>query len=282
MISCRYIWLIGFVVSVGCIQRHQQEDVGKLTPERLTGDVFTDTTIQIDTTTMVQIEEGNFKPLFGSTDSTILIPSFDMDQHAVTNSQYIEFLKRKPDWRKSKVRRIYIDENYLNDWKNDTIPPDYQTLNSPVTNISWFAAKTYCECIGKDLPTVNQWEYVAAAGKLKPDERKDESYNKNILKWYQSPKEIGAGIYSTQSNFYNIWDMHGLIWEWTYDFNEVMLSGESRRDVSTDNDLFCGSGSIGATDLMNYAAFMRYAFRGSVKANYSIKNLGFRCVKNKK
>ena len=31
---------------------------------------------------------------------------------------------------------------------------------------------------------------------------------------------------------------------------------------------------------MNYAAFMRYAFRGSIKANYTTKNLGFRCAKN--
>ncbi len=281
MASCRYIWLIGFVVSVGCIQRNQQEDVGKLTPERLTGDVITDTTILIDTTTMVQIEGGKFKPLFGSNDSAVLIPSFAIDQHAVTNSQFIEFLKRNPRWRKSKVRRIFTDENYLIKWKNDTIPPEYQSLNSPVTNISWFAAKDYCNCMGKELPTVNQWEYVGAAGKIKPDERKEESYNKNILTWYKSPKGTGATIYSTQSNYFDVWDMHGLIWEWTYDFNEVMLSGESRRDVSTDNDLFCGSGSIGATDLMNYAAFMRYAFRGSLKANYSINNLGFRCVTNK-
>lgn len=280
MSTSRIIWLIGFVVSVGCIQRNQQEDVGKLTPERLTGGVFTDTTILNDTTTMIFIEAGSFKPLFGANDSLILIPSFHMDQHAVTNEQYIQFLKRKPHWRKSKVRHIFADENYLKDWRNDTTPPDYQTPNSPVTNISWFAASAYCECIGKELPTVNQWEYVGAAGKTKPDERKEENYNKNILTWYKSPEKAGASIYSTQDNFYKIWDMHGLIWEWTYDFNEVMLTGESRSDVSTDNSLFCGSGSVGATDLMNYAAFMRYAFRGSVKANYSIKNLGFRCVKN--
>ena len=59
------------------------------------------------------------------------------------------------------------------------------------------------------------------------------------------------------------------------------LSGESRKDKDTDKELFCGSGSVNATDLMNYAAFMRYAFRGSLKANYTTKNLGFRCAKDK-
>ena len=59
--------------------------------------------------------------------------------------------------------------------------------------------------------------------------------------------------------------MHGLVWEWTFDFNSIFLSGESRKDKDTDKDLFCGSGSVNATDLMNYAAFMRYAFRASIK-----------------
>jgi formylglycine-generating enzyme required for sulfatase activity len=75
--------------------------------------------------------------------------------------------------------------------------------------------------------------------------------------------------------------MHGLVWEWTADFNSIFLSGESRKDKDTDKNLFCGSASINATDLMNYAAFMRYAFRGSLKASYTTKNLGFRCAKNK-
>ena len=59
-----------------------------------------------------------------------------------------------------------------------------------------------------------------------------------------------------------------------------MITGESRNDFETDNNLFCGSESVNATDLMNYAAFMRYAFRGSIKADFSVQNLGFRCVKD--
>ncbi|MNL63509.1 Formylglycine-generating sulfatase enzyme [compost metagenome] len=72
--------------------------------------------------------------------------------------------------------------------------------------------------------------------------------------------------------------MHGLVWEWTSDFNSIFLSGESRKDKSSDQNLFCGSASVNAADLMDYAAFMRYAFRGSLKAQYSTRNLGFRCA----
>jgi len=60
----------------------------------------------------------------------------------------------------------------------------------------------------------------------------------------------------------------------------VLITGESRKDVDKDSNLFCGSASVNATDLMNYAAFMRYAIRGSLKAKYAMKNLGFRCVQD--
>ena len=62
-------------------------------------------------------------------------------------------------------------------------------------------------------------------------------------------------------------------------FQQHLLSGESRKDKDTDKDLFYGSGSVNATDLMNYAAFMRYAFRGKYKSKLHYKNLGFRCAK---
>jgi formylglycine-generating enzyme required for sulfatase activity len=60
------------------------------------------------------------------------------------------------------------------------------------------------------------------------------------------------------------------------------MTGESRSDLALDRNLFCAAGAVGATDLMNYAAFMRYAFRGSIKANYAMRNLGFRCAKDTK
>jgi formylglycine-generating enzyme required for sulfatase activity len=112
-----------------------------------------------------------------------------------------------------------------------------------------------------------------------PDARTDKSYNQYILDWYEKPKTNTNPIGQTFKNYYGVYDLHGLVWEWTSDFSSILLTGESRNDVKTDKDLFCGTGSINATDLMNYAAFMRYAFRGSVKAHYSIKNLGFRCMR---
>ena len=112
------------------------------------------------------------------------------------------------------------------------------------------------------------------------DARRFDSYNEFILHQYEKPQSFLAEIGKTPRNVWGLHDLHGLVWEWTEDFNSVMITGESRKDGNNDPDLFCGSGSLGASDLMNYAAFMRYAFRGSLKANYSIRNLGFRCAKD--
>lgn len=228
---------------------------------------------------MVKIKGGEFIPLYG-TKTEVKVDDLLMDVYPVTNAEFLEFVKKNPQWKKSQVKNLFADESYLVDWKDDITLGDGQKPNSPVTNVSWYAAKKYCECQGKRLPTVDEWEYAAMANETIPDAREEESYNKFILGWYETPHTFKKEIGSTFRNYYGVYDLHGLVWEWTLDFNSVLLSGESRRDATGDNNLFCGASAVGATDLMNYAAFMRYAFRGSVKANYSIKNLGFRCVKD--
>ena len=228
---------------------------------------------------MAEVKGGSYIPLYGVDQTKVRVSSFLMDVYPVTNQEYLEFLNANPEWKKSKIIALYADKSYLNKWPSDDT---YEGLldDSPVTNISWFAAKKYCECQGKRLPTIDEWEYAAMANEKVPDARKIESYNQYILSWYETPRTFNKPVGSTFKNYYGVYDLHGLVWEWTSDFNSVLISGESRKDSDKDSKLFCGSASIGASDLMNYAAFMRYAFSGSMKARYTVQNLGFRCVKD--
>ena len=226
------------------------------------------------------IKGGTYIPLYGVNDLTVKVDSFYMDIYPITNKDFKDFLVENSSWRRSNIKRIFTDSNYLINWKNDLSPSETTNLNAAVTNVSWFAAKKYCECQGKRLPLLDEWEYTAMANQTLQDARTDENYNQYILNWYESPKSFNKSIGSTFKNYWGIYDLHGLVWEWTMDFNSVLISGESRKDVDKDSDLFCGSAAIGSTDLMNYAAFMRYAFRGSLKARYAVKNLGFRCAKD--
>ncbi|WP_435254893.1 formylglycine-generating enzyme family protein [Tenacibaculum sp. A30] len=230
---------------------------------------------------MVQIKGGTYIPLYGRDSAQVTINDFFIDVYPVTNEDFLQFVKENPKWKRSKVVRLFADKSYLIDWKSDIEIGDKLKLNSPVTNISWFAAKCYCEEQGKRLATVDEWEYVAMANQTLPDARTLKTYNEYILSWYEKPRTFDDEIGSTFKNYWGVYDMHGLVWEWTSDFNSVLVSGESRKDVDNDSNLFCGSAAVGSTDLMNYAAFMRYATRGSLKAKNTMKNLGFRCVKDK-
>lgn len=229
---------------------------------------------------MVEIKGGAYIPLYGVDSTTVVVNSFYMDVYPVTNEMYLTFVKKFPKWQKSKVKKLFADGNYLFEWEGDKSIGTNLPKKAAVTNISWFAAKNYCHCQGKRLPTIEEWEYAAMADETTADARTKKTYNQYILEWYETRATHAKTIGSTFKNFWGVYDLHGLVWEWTGDFNSVLISGESRKDVDKDSNLFCGSAAVGASDLMNYAAFMRYAFRGSLKANYSVKNLGFRCVKD--
>ena len=106
-------------------------------------------------------------------------------------------------------------------------------------------------------------------------------FKRRVLEWYATPaparlSPVGAG----DANFWGVHDLHGLVWEWVADFNTAMVTGDARGDTGLNRQLFCGAGAQGARDVENYPAFMRYGFRSSLKADYCIHNLGFRCAKN--
>ncbi|MFA5057787.1 MAG: SUMF1/EgtB/PvdO family nonheme iron enzyme, partial [Opitutaceae bacterium] len=83
---------------------------------------------------------------------------------------------------------------------------------------------------------------------------------------------------SGRPNFYGARDLLDLVWEWVDDFNSAMVTGDSRGAGAAG--LFCGSGATGSRDPSDYAAFMRTGYRSSLRANYTVPNLGFRCAQD--
>lgn len=205
----------------------------------------------------------------------ISISSFEMMKYAVTVSQYEQFLLESPNWKPQSVSSLFADASYLESWQLQL-----RNKQSPVTYVSWFAARAFCEFYGMRLPTVNEWEYAAAASETKKDANKNEAFLKRILDWYGEPRgESLKSVGSIYKNVYGVWDLHGLIWEWVDDFNTLFVTGESREDSSFNKNMFCGAGAMSGADKENYAAFMRFAFRSSLKGRSSAWNLGFRCVR---
>ena len=231
---------------------------------------------------MIRIEGGQYTPFYGRKDTLVTVEPFYMDETPVTNAEFLEFVKKNPQWSKSKIKSIYADSTYLHNWPSDFELPKNYKPNSPVCFVSWFAAKAYAESVGKRLPNQDEWEFVAQADATDKNATKKKSYSSDIIDLYNVKDKQYHEIAQSQPNAFGIYNMFDLIWEWSEDFNSTLTTGDSRKSQFDDKQLSCAGSAISANDIYNYAAFMRFAFRTSVKANYSISNLGFRCAKDAK
>lgn len=223
------------------------------------------------------VARGSTRPPEAEADrgSSVEVPAFLMDRMPVTRRQFAEFVRARPEWRRSQVTPVLADPHYLEDWLSDLDAGKSVPADAPVTRVSWFAVSAYCLSKGKELPTVDQWERAAAGGGKDAAATRDK-----ILRWYSRPgTEPLRAVGRDAPNAYGLHDVHGLIWEWTLDFNSTLVSTESRDSGGKDDPLFCGAGSLGASDPGDYATFMRYAFRNSLQASYTTGTLGFRCAK---
>jgi formylglycine-generating enzyme required for sulfatase activity len=211
--------------------------------------------------TMLAIPAGFQRPFYKSEvgGATIAVGAFAIDQRPVSRRQYLEFVHENPRWRRSTLKRVFAEPSYLSDWDDD-FAPGAGRLDAPVVFVSWFAARAYCEWRGKRLPGVIEWERAAAPDEARPtveEKREASSFRFAMLR---------VGNETDES-----------IWEWTADFNSNAISGGSEGDRANAASLFCGDG-FRANDARDYGAFLRYAFRSSLKADFALKNLGFRCA----
>lgn len=234
---------------------------------------------------MAPIEGGIFHPFYPPSpkEKEIPVKSFWLDKQPVTNADFSAFVNTHPEWRRDRIKRLFADQRYLSHWNSPTtLGPNAKPLQ-PVTQVSWFAAKAYCEAREARLPTENEWEYAASASQTERDARFNMTWRNQVLDWYSrpAPPELPS-VRQTLANYWGVFDLHGLVWEWVLDFNSSLISSDNRENAeSPDKNRFCGAGAQVATEKDDYASFMRLAFRNSLKATYTTTNLGFRCAKER-
>jgi sulfatase modifying factor 1 len=223
-------------------------------------------------------EVNSILPSGGKT-SSVHVDRFALDRRPVTNAEFLAFVAHHPKWRRDRMASLFADGDYLSHWAGaDKLGPSAQS-DQPVTRVSWFAARAYCDAEGARLPTWTEWEFAAAADERTADARRDPQWQARILDWYGQPAthplaRVGTG----PVNFYGVQDLHGLVWEWVEDFNALLVSGDSRDQNDPDKLQFCGAGALSLKDRENYAVLMRIAFLSSLEARSTARSLGFRCA----
>jgi len=155
--------------------------------------------------------------------------------------------------------------------------------NHPITDVSWFGARGYCEYYGYRLPSELEWEKAARGS---TDDRPfpwGEQISRNNANFYASrdPFENMATFGSRTSpvGFYNgktyagyttvdsaspygLYDMAGNVWQWVGDVTPHF------------SDRFMRGGSKGTYDMD-----LRVWVRNSAPPMYYSPSVGFRCVK---
>lgn len=198
----------------------------------------------------------------------VIIDSFFIDIHEVTNAQYYEFCMKTD----RELPEFWGIEKY----KSSLDYPDY-----PVLGVSKNDAMAYAEHCGKRLPTEAEWEVAARGGLINKDFTNSNDFKDIII--LDSIFELGArspyAVMLDKPNGYGIYGMCCNAREWVndiYDKDYYKISPIDNPQGPETGRLSVVRGGGWRSGTSCKKVFVRNALRGS----WVDVNIGFRCAKD--
>ena len=225
------------------------------------------------------------------------VPSFAMDQHMVTNGQFLKFIAaggyqnkdvwKDADWQWITVNQVQNPVFWVragNEWNYRTMFEEIPLPWDWPVYVSHAEASAYARWAGKSLPTEAQWHRAAYGtpegkediypwGDAEPDSDKG---NFDFYRW--NPTRIGA--FPHGQSVFRVFDMLGNGWEWTSTLFQPFAGFEAfpfYRGYSAD--FFDGRHYvIKGGSARTAASMLRRSFRNWFQPHYQYVYAGFRCV----
>jgi len=168
---------------------------------------------------MVLVAEG--KSAVGSEGS--VIPAFLIDQHEVTNEEFLKFVsaggyRDRNLWGATawdSVLHAFVDRTGVPGprfWSGGTYPADKK--DHPVVGITWYEASAYARWAGKDLPTSSQWWRAALGDAGAPFPWGRDAKTAEIRANFELAGTRPVGSYPLGGSPFGCLDMAGNVREW--------------------------------------------------------------------
>ncbi|MHC6202907.1 formylglycine-generating enzyme family protein [Breznakiellaceae bacterium SP9] len=188
-------------------------------------------------------------------------------------------------------------------------PSYFEGDNLPVEQVSWYDVINYCNkrsikegltpaytrsgdsvtwnksANGYRLPTEAEWEYACRAETTTPfstgnnittsqaNYNGNYPYNGNSKGTY---REKTTAVGSFAPNNWGLYDMHGNVWEWCWDwYGDYSSSSQTDPLGAASESIRVGRGG----SWFNDAAYLRSAYRGYYAPTIRYNDLGFRVVR---
>jgi len=236
------------------------------------------------------VRGGEFQSILphGTGAAAVQLEPFELQRTPVTNGEYLDFVRTHPEWQRGQAAATQADGRYLEHWRGPLELGPQAGACQPVTRVSWFAARAYCESRHARLPTWTEWEFAAAADEHVADARHNPLWRQTILASLgRAPGSSLPAVGLRPANFYGIHDLHGVVWEWVEDFDTLFVprgpAGHEHADMAmsaSETAMSCGAAALSVTDPENYPMILRLAVLSALTRKSTTGELGFRCARS--